>query len=118
MAKTNSGHDESSVPTLSALSSVDLKTIVPLVADPTTNRLLVDLAGGGSVAAAMQKDIYFATNGQTTFAATKTVAFDFYISVNGAIQTPSTDYSIIGGSYVLNSGIPQGSVVVLLYAIS
>lgn len=118
MPSPNAQRDGNQVPTLLAVSSVDLKTPVTLIADPTTHRLLTTSTGGGSVAAALNKDIYFATNGQTTFAATMTVAFDIYMSVNGAIQTPSTDYSIIGGSYVLNSGIPQGSVIVLLYATS
>lgn len=82
----------------------------------TTGRILVDATSG--IGASMQKDIFTSTNGQTTFIPTKTLVFDFYISVNGAIQTPSTDYSIVGGNYVLNSGIPAGCNVILLYSIT
>lgn len=85
--------------------------------DQTTGRILVD-ATGISVAAALQKDTFTSTNNQTTFPATKTIAFDIFISVNGSIQFPSTDYSIVGGSYVLNSGIPSGCAVILMYATS
>lgn len=39
--------DQNSRGSLTAVSSVDGKTIVRLVADPTTGRLLVDISGGG-----------------------------------------------------------------------
>lgn len=38
--------DQNSRPSLTAVSNVDSNVIVPLYADPTTHRLLVDLAGG------------------------------------------------------------------------
>ena len=46
-----SGLDQNSRRTLSALSSVDNTTIVNCWADPTTHRLLVDLAGGNTYTA-------------------------------------------------------------------
>lgn len=46
---TNAYHDESSVPTLIAVSNVDGQTPVLLWADPTTHRLLVDSTGGGGI---------------------------------------------------------------------
>lgn len=49
MANPNSGHDQNHVPTLSALSSVDGTTIVPLYADPTTHRLLTSATSGTSI---------------------------------------------------------------------
>lgn len=45
---TNAKLDQNSRPTLTALSSTDGTTIVPLYADPTTHRLLVDMTGGGT----------------------------------------------------------------------
>lgn len=45
---TNAKRDQNFVTTLMAVSSVDGVTPVTLYANPTTHRLLVDLAGGGS----------------------------------------------------------------------
>ena len=45
MPSTNAGIDQNSRQTLTALSSVDGETIVPLYADPTTHALLVDASG-------------------------------------------------------------------------
>lgn len=104
--------DKNFVPTLLGASSVD-GTPVTVYADPTTHRLLVDVAG---IAAVIQTDTFTSTNGQTTFIPSLTVAATIYFSVNGAIQTPSTDYSLIGGQYVLNSGIPAGCNVIACYA--
>ncbi len=49
MANPNSGHDSNHVATISALSSVDGVTIVPLWADPTTHRLLTSSSGSGGI---------------------------------------------------------------------
>lgn len=103
--------DDNFVPTLLGVSSSDGSTPIPVYADPTTHRLLVDATGGLN----FQRDVSTSTNNQTTFVPSQTVVTDVYMSVNGAIQTPSTDYSIVGGSYVLNSGIPAGCAVILFY---
>lgn len=108
----NSKRDENFVTSLLAVSSSDGKTPVVLWADETTHRLLVDIA---SISTHFQKDTFTSTNNQTTFTPSVTLVYDIYISINGAIQTPSTNYSIIGGSYVLNSGIPAGNDVILFY---
>ena len=113
MAGDDAQKDRNFVNSLLAVSSVDGKSTVKLYADPTTHRLLTS---GGAVSTSMQKDQFTATNNQTTFVPSKTVVYDFYMSIMGAIQTPSTDYSIIGGNYVLNSGVPQGSIIILLYS--
>lgn len=109
----NANKDKNFVNTLLGTSSSDGKSPVNVYADPTTHRLLVDIAG---IATFLQKDTFTSTNGQTTFTPSKTVAFDVYFSVNGSIQSPATNYSIIGGSYVLNSGIPSGCDVIICYA--
>lgn len=44
----NAKRDENSVPTLLGVSNADGTTPVTIYADPTTHRLLVDLAGGGT----------------------------------------------------------------------
>lgn len=113
----NAQKDGNQVSTLLGVSSVDQKTPITIYADPVTHRLFVESSGGG-VAGSLQKDQFSSTNGQTTFLASHTVAFDIYMSINGAIQTPSTDYSVVGGAYVLNSGIPAGNSVILMYATS
>jgi len=104
--------DENFVTTLIGVSSADLSTPTTVAVEPTTHRILVDIA---SISAFFQKDVFSSTNNQTTFIPTKTLSYDIFMSVNGSIQTPSTDYSIIGGEYVLNSGIPSGCDVILLY---
>ena len=108
----NAPRDKNFVPALLATSSVDGITPVVVYADPTTHRLLVDSAG---VSTFFQTDTFTSTNGQTTFTPTQNVAATIYFSVNGSIQTPATDYSFTGGSYVLNSGIPSGCAVVAVY---
>lgn len=110
--------DNNFVPTLLGVSSVDLTSPTTVAVDPTTHRVLVTLTGGSVISTSMQKDLFSSTNNQTTFIPSKTLVYDFYMSVNGAIQTPATDYSIVGGSYVLNTGIPAGCSVILLYSIT
>ncbi len=109
-------HDKNFVP--SATFEVDGApgTVMAGQIDQTTGRILVDVSS--PISTSMQKDVFTSTNGQTTFIPSKTLVFDFFISINGAIQTPSTDYSIVGGNYVLNSGIPSGNAVILLYSIT
>lgn len=117
MATRNAPRDKNFVP--SALFEIDGSNgdVFPGQIDQATGRILVD-ATTAPISTSMQKDVFTSTNGQTTFIPTKTVVFDFYMSINGSIQTPSTDYSIVGGNYVLNSGIPSGNAVVLLYSIT
>jgi len=43
---TEASRDQNHIPTLLGVSSVDQTTPVPVYADPTTHRLLVDLGGG------------------------------------------------------------------------
>ena len=107
--------DDNFVPALLATSNVDGVTPVKVYADPTTHRLLTDVA---AIANLLQTDIYTSTNLQTTFTPTKTPAYTIYLSINGAIQTPSTDYSLTGGNYVLTNPIPAGNSVVVVYSTS
>ena len=47
---SNAQHDQNHVPSLLGVSSVDGSTIVPIYANPTTHRLLVDIpSGSGTV---------------------------------------------------------------------
>lgn len=112
--------DANFVPTLTGVSSVDLTSVVTVAVNPTTHRVLVDMSG---VSALMKKDLFVATDQQTAFTATSTVSFDFYFSINGAIQTPTTDYTVSGGIATLTAtaypnGVPQGSSIIWLYSIS
>lgn len=112
MANISAPRDNNRVPTMIGVSSSDGVTPVTVYVDPITHRMLVDLA---SVSSSFQTDTFTSTNNQTTFTPSTTLVADFFISVNGAIQTPSTDYSIVGGEYVLNAGIPAGCNVILKY---
>ncbi len=107
----NASRDQNRVTTLLAVSSVDLVTPVKVAADPTTHRLLVDIA----ISASLQTDTFTSTNNQTTFTASVTPVYTLYLSVNGAIQRPSTDYTVSGSNAVLTSGIPAGNNVIWLY---
>lgn len=107
--------DQNFVPTLLAVSSMDGSTPTTVYADPTTHRLLVDIGGFSS---ALQTDTFTSTNNQTTFTPSLVPAGTIYLSVNGSIQTPATDYSFTGGSYVLSSGIPAGCSVIACYVTS
>lgn len=111
--------DGNFVTTMLGVSSVDLVTPVTVAVNPLTHRVLVDLSGG--IAGLMQKDVFVATDQQTVFNATKTVAFDFYFTVNGAIQTPTTDYTVSGNVATLTPGtfpfgVPAGSIIIWLYS--
>ena len=117
MASNWAERDSNFVPTLLAVSSVDGVSVVDIWADPTTHRLLVDLAGGGGgVAAFLQTQVFTATNNQTVFTVTGPVAYTLYLSENGLIQTPTTDYSVSVDTYTLTSGVPTGTIVIILYA--
>jgi hypothetical protein len=120
----NSPRDANAVPTaLFEVSTVPGQTLSGQI-DQSTGRILVDMAGGGLpvISSAMQKDEFTSTAGQTTFTPSKTLVYDFYMSINGVIQTPAPgaipDYSIIAGNYVLTNGIPVNCVVILLYSIT
>lgn len=112
----NASRDANFVPTLLGVSSTDGSTPVKLYADPTTHRLLVDSSGG--IAGILKTDIFTSTNNQTTFVPSATPAATIFLSVNGSVQTPTTDYSLTGGNYVLSSGIPAGCAVVIVYTTS
>ena len=99
------------VPVLFGVSSVDFVTPVAWAIDPVTGRGLVDV----QTSITLQTDIFTSTNLQTTFTPSKTPVSTIYLSINGSIQTPSTDYSLTGGNYVLTNGIPAGNAVVIVY---
>ena len=123
MPSKNAPRDANAVPTaLFESSTVPGQTLSGQI-DQSTGRILVDVAGGGPpiISIAMQKNVFTSTAGQTTFTPSKTLVYDFYMTINGSVQTPSgatPDYSIVGGNYVLNSGIPSGCVVIILYSIT
>lgn len=104
--------DQNHVPTIMGVSSVDGITPVLIYVDPTTHRVLVDMSG---IEDHFQTDIFTSTNNQTTFTASTTVVSDFFVAVNGSIQTPSADYTVSGSNLVLTNGIPAGNVVVWKY---
>ena len=110
----HASRDENFVPTLIGVSSSDLKSPVSVAVDPTTHRLLTD----NSISSSLQTDIFTSTNLQTTFTASKVPVATIYLSVNGSIQTPSTDYTVSGSNAVLTNGIPSGNAVVWCYVIS
>lgn len=115
MASKNSPRDVNFVP--AALFEIDGSNgdVYPGQIDQTTGRILVD---GGGIGANIQTDVFSSTNLQTTFTPSKTPVATIYLSINGSIQTPSTDYSFTGGKYVLTNGIPSGNAVVVCYTLT
>lgn len=108
--------DGNFVPTLLGVSSVDFTTPITVAVNPTTHRVLTD--SSASVAAAITTNTFTATNNQTIFTATGTVSGTIYLSLNGAIQTPSSDYSVSSNTATLANGVPAGTIVLWCYATS
>jgi hypothetical protein len=108
----NASIDQNFTRTLLAVSSTDGTTPVTLYADPTTHRLLVDLA---DISSHFKTDQYTSTASQVQFTASQTPLQTEYVTVNGLIQTPTTDYSISGSTLTLASGIPAGCSVLWRY---
>lgn len=91
--------------------------VMPGQIDQATGRILVEgSGGGGGIAAQMQTDVFTASNAQTIFTASQTVAYTFGFYVNGALQTPNSDYTVSADVATLANGIPQGNVVVWVYS--
>lgn len=107
----NASRDENFVTSLLGVSSSDGETPVKLWADPTTHRLLVDSVTSTTI----QVDVFTSTDLQTAFTATRTPVTTIYLSINGLIQTPTTDYTVAGSTATLSSGIPAGYPVIWVY---
>lgn len=109
----NAKIDQNYTRTLLAVSNVDGSTPINLYADPTTHRLLVDLSG--SISSHFQTDQFTSTANQVQFTASQTPLATQYLSINGIIQTPTTDYTVSGAVATLTSGIPAGCSVLWNY---
>jgi hypothetical protein len=117
----NSPRDDNSVP-------ADLFEIVghpgyvaPGQIDEFTGRVLVDAIGsigptGAQIAAHFITDIFVSTNGQTIFTASQAAPLSTeYITENGSIMTPSSEYSISGNTLTLSSGVPSNITILWRY---
>ena len=113
--------DEDRITVLGGVTDDSNNFITQLRLDPTTGRLKVSATI--SIGAVFQPDSFVSTSGQTVFTATKTVAFTIFLSINGLIQTPTTDYTVSGGVATLTNasypnGLPPNSVVLWVYTTS
>lgn len=72
-------------------------------------------SAGASLASLFQTDIFTATANQTAFTATQIVVRTQYISQNGQILTPTTDYTVSGNTATLTSGAVAGDKIVWEY---
>lgn len=101
----NAGIDVNDIKTLIALSSTDGTTIVTLYADPTTHRLLVDSAAGGS--GTVTSVSVASANGfaGTVASATTTPAITISTSVTGLLKGDGTAVTAAsaGTDYVTGS---------------
>ncbi len=96
--------DENSRPSLTAVSSSDSSVIVPLYADPTSHRLLVDLASGGGTVTSVS---VVSANGfaGTVATATTTPAITLTTTITGLLKGNGTAISAatVGTDYVTAS---------------
>ena len=106
--------DENKVPTLLAVSSVDGVTPVVVYADPTTHRLLVDLAGGASTFLALSDtpSTFVGQAGKIPVVNVGETALEFSTAGAGDVVGPasSTDNSIVRfnsttGKLIQSSGV-------------
>lgn len=100
----NAKLDENSRPTLTAVSSSDSTVVVPLYADPTSHRLLVDLASGGGTVTSVS---VVSANGfaGTVATATTTPAITLTTTITGLLKGNGTAISAAtaGTDYVTAS---------------
>lgn len=103
--------------------------VTPGLIDEATGRILVEGAGGGgTISSQMNTDVFVATNGQTAFTATETVAYTFGLYIQTLLTPPNSsgaqaDYSVSGEVATLSNisypnGVPGGSIVVWVYSIT
>ena len=95
---------------LTAVSSVDGVTIVRLVADPVTGRLLVDLSGGGSNTFVYNE---VASGSGTSFTIAHTPVTGLYaVYANGQRLTPTVDFTLSGTAITTVSSWSSGTILV------
>lgn len=114
---SQAGRDQNFVPTLLGVSSSDGTTPIPVYADPTTHRLLVDIPGGSGTVTSVS---VVTANGfaGTVANATTTPAITLSTTVTGILKgngtaisaaTPGTDYTSLAFKTIAVSG--QSDVV-------
>jgi hypothetical protein len=118
MSSTPAPRDVNFIPTVLFEIDGEAGEVMPGQINQSTGRILVDSIGGGS--AALQTDVFTATNEQTAFIATLNVATTIYFSIGGVIATPTTDYTVSAGVATLTSGsypngVPSGTKVIWTY---
>jgi hypothetical protein len=89
--------DRNSRGSLTAVSSVDGVTIIRLVADPVTGRLLVDSSGGGGGNTFVYNEVVSGSGTSWTLANAPIAGLQS-IYANGQKLLPTTDYSISGAN--------------------
>ena len=104
----NAGIDQNSRQTLTALSSTDGTTIVPLYADPTTHRLLVD-SSGGSFTIVTTASTIDDSNTSFTFTATPSIVFINGLGYNagatsGGVVMWTNVSNVVTTAYPVGSG--------------
>ena len=92
----NAARDESSVPTLLAVSNADGKTPIRVYADAATHRLLIQNSGGGGTGT------YYTVSGtinssNVTFTIPVAVASDFLLFLARQPQALTTDFTYVAG---------------------
>jgi hypothetical protein len=93
---------------LTAVSSVDDKTIVRLVADPITGALLVSASGLGNT---FVYNEVVAGSGTSWTLATAPVSGMQAIYANGQRLTPTVDYTIVGSAITTVSSWAAGTLL-------
>lgn len=109
----NASRDSNFVPTLTAVSSTDGTTIVKLVADEVTGRLLVDATGGASFAdGETPSGAVNGSNAIFVLANAPSPALSLQFFVNGQLMTMGgEDGTLSSDTVTLNNAPPSGSVL-------
>jgi len=100
--------DQNSRGSLTAVSSIDFETIVRLVADPITGRLLVDSSGGSSLTIFSETPSGAIDGSNVTYTVLNTITTVLTFGINGQLLQPDTatqtnDFSTSGNTITLHT---------------
>ncbi len=90
-------------------------TVTFLNAPTQTPHSFYNAVSGSNISSLFQTDSFTSTANQTVFTTTKTPLFVFSFLVNDQDQTLTTDYTLVGSTFTLNSGIPVNLPVTISY---
>lgn len=110
MADSWQAIDVNSRGSLTAVSSSDNKTIIRLVADPITGRLLVEGTGGGGGNTFVYNEVLSGSGTSWSFATAPLTGL-YAIFANGQRLTPTVDFTISSGNVTTTDSWAAGTLL-------